>query len=104
MPDPGVTKVRMVTMTEARARLASLVQAAAAGEEVVIAKGGKPVARLVAVEQPSSAAAPERKPPPRRAGRLKGRIWVADDFDDPLPEKILRHFRGEGDERGDEDR
>jgi prevent-host-death family protein len=87
--------VRTVTMTEARARLASLVQAAAAGEEVVIAKGGKPFARLVAVEQPSSAAAPEQKPPPRRAGRLKGRIWVADDFDDLLPEEIAAAFRRE---------
>ena len=91
-------------MTEARARLASLVQAVAAGEEVVIAKGGKPVARLVAVEAPAPAAAPEQNLPPRRVGRLKGRIWVADDFDDPLPEDILRYFRGEGDDPADLDR
>ena len=54
-------------------------------EEVIIAKSGRPVAKLVRISAE-----------PRRPGRLKGRIRMEDDFDDPLPEEILKAFRGEG--------
>jgi prevent-host-death family protein len=78
--------MRMVDIHTARTHLSRLVDAVAAGEEIVIAKAGKPVARLLAY-------APQRAP--RQPGLMKGKIWIADDFDDPLPEEILAAFRGE---------
>jgi prevent-host-death family protein len=74
---------------EAKTHLSELVERAAAGEEIIIAKAGKPRARLV----PLPAERPQREP-----GLLKGQIWIADDFDDPLPPEILRGFMGEDDE------
>jgi prevent-host-death family protein len=73
---------------EAKTHLSKLVDRAAAGESIIIAKAGRPVARLVPLE------APVRRVP----GRLKGRIWIAPDFDAPLPDDIQRYFEGEGDE------
>jgi prevent-host-death family protein len=70
----------------AKTHLSRLIEQAAAGEEVVIAKAGKPVARLVPYE-------PRREP--RKPDLLKGQIWIAEDFDDPLPEEIMAAFRGE---------
>jgi antitoxin (DNA-binding transcriptional repressor) of toxin-antitoxin stability system len=70
----------------AQADLARLVEDVAGGEEIVLAIAGKPLARLVAFE-------PRRKP--REAGLLKGKIWIAEGFDDPLPEEIMAAFRGE---------
>jgi antitoxin (DNA-binding transcriptional repressor) of toxin-antitoxin stability system len=58
----------------------------AGGEEIVLAMAGKPVARLVPFE-------PRREP--RQPDLLKGKIWIADEFDDPLPEEIMAAFRGE---------
>jgi prevent-host-death family protein len=69
---------------EAKTHLSKLLDRVAQGEEVIIAKSGRPVAKLVRV------AAEPRKP-----GRLKGRIRVSADFDEPLPEEILAGFRGE---------
>jgi antitoxin (DNA-binding transcriptional repressor) of toxin-antitoxin stability system len=57
-----------------------------ASEEIVIAKAGKPVARLLPFEPRSE---------PRRPGMMKGKIWISEDFDDPLPEEITAAFRGE---------
>ncbi|HEY0557044.1 MAG TPA: nucleotidyltransferase domain-containing protein [Thermoanaerobaculia bacterium] len=54
------------------------------GEEIIIAKSGRPVAKLVRVAAE-----------PRTPGRLKGRIRISADFDQPLPEEILATFRGE---------
>ena len=70
----------------AKTHLSRLIEEAAAGEEVVIARAGKPVARLLPFEARAE---------PRRPGLMKGQIWIADDFDDPLPEEILAAFRGE---------
>ena len=70
----------------AKTHLSRLVAYVAAGEEIVIAKAGKPLARLLPFE-------PRREP--RQPGLMKGKIWIADDFDDPLPEEILAAFRGE---------
>jgi len=53
------------------------------GEEIIIAKRGRPVAKLVRVAAE-----------PRTPGRLKGRIRISADFDQPLPEEILAAFRG----------
>lgn len=70
-----------LNLYEAKTQLSKLVDRAAAGEEIVIAKAGKPMARLVPLEQ--------RRP--RKSGFLKGRIWIAEDFDE-TPEEIIRDF------------
>jgi antitoxin (DNA-binding transcriptional repressor) of toxin-antitoxin stability system len=56
------------------------------GEEVVIAKAGRPVARLV----PYAERAARRVP-----GRYAGQIVIHDDFDEPLPEELIAAFEGE---------
>lgn len=69
---------------EAKTHFSRLLDRVEQGEEVIIAKSGRPVAKLVRV------AAEPRKP-----GRLKGRIRISSDFDEPLPDEILAAFRGE---------
>ncbi len=71
--------MKKVNIHEAKTHLSRLVEDVAAGEEVIIAKAGKPVARLVAFEKLAQ---------PRTPGALKGRIKIADDFDAPLPPGI----------------
>ncbi len=69
---------------EAKTHFSRLLERVAQGEEVIIAKSGRPVAKLVRVAAE-----------PRRPGRLKGRIRISPDFDDPLPDEILAAFHGE---------
>lgn len=70
---------------DAKTQLSSLVERAAKGEEIVIAKSGKPLVKLVPVE-PAHA-------PQRIFGKnLLGITHLADDFDAPLPEDVLRDF------------
>jgi prevent-host-death family protein len=69
---------------DAKTHLSRLLERVAQGEEVIIAKSGRAVAKLVPV--PAE---------PRRPGRLKGRIHLGPDFDEPLPEEVLAAFRGE---------
>ena len=68
---------------EAKTHLSRLLDRVAAGEEVLIAKAGVPVARLVRVVLPAEA---------RPLGTETGRIFVADDFDAPLPADVLDSF------------
>lgn len=75
---------RMVNLYEAKTQLSSLVEAAAAGDEIIIAKKGRPRARLVAARTPAR----------RRPGGSKGKIWIAPDFDAPLPEDVVAAFEG----------
>lgn len=75
-----------VNLYDAKTQLSQLVERAAAGEEIVIAKAGRPLARLV----PLAPAAL-----PRHSGLLKGRIRIAADFDAPLPDALDKAFRGE---------
>ncbi len=77
--------MRQVNMHEAKTHLSKLVEEAARGDEIIIAKAGKPVARLVPVDRDAT---------PRLRGLLKDKIWIADDFDAPLPSEILRFFDG----------
>jgi prevent-host-death family protein len=73
----------MVTnIHEAKTHLSRLVERAAAGEEIVIAKAGKPMAKLVPFE---------KAPPKRKLGGWKGKVWIAPDFDE-LPQDILAAF------------
>jgi prevent-host-death family protein len=69
--------VVQVNIHEAKTHFSRLVGRAEAGEEVVVARAGKPVAKLVGYE-------PARRP--RTLGLLEGEIEIHDDFDDPLPE------------------
>jgi prevent-host-death family protein len=73
-------------MHEAKTHLSRLVERVEAGEEVVISRAGKPVARIVAIRAPLGSRAP---------GRLRGRISVSDDFDAPLPGEVTAAFAGE---------
>jgi antitoxin (DNA-binding transcriptional repressor) of toxin-antitoxin stability system len=75
-----------VNIFEAKTQLSKLIAMVENGEEVVIARAGKPVARLSRLEP---------KKPKIRFGGLKGKIWVADDFDAPLPPEILAEFEGD---------
>lgn len=75
-----------VNIHQAKTHFSRLLQRVAAGEEVTIARAGVPVARLVAVE-------PE-KPKVRPLGMDRGNIWIADDFDAPLPDDLLAAFYG----------
>jgi prevent-host-death family protein len=70
-------------MHEAKSQLSRLVELAEGGEEVVIQRSGRPVARLVAMEQ--------RRPVAEAFGALRGDIELADDFDE-LPAEFLEHF------------
>jgi len=75
----------IVNVHEAKTHLSRLLDDVAAGAEVVIAKAGRPVARLVPVET---------APKPKRLGLLRGRIKVPEDFDAPLSPDELADFEG----------
>jgi prevent-host-death family protein len=75
-----------VNVYEAKIRLSQLIDTAASGSDVIIARNGKPVARLTALEEA----------PRYRLGLLEHEEgWLADDFDAPLPPEILAQFEGE---------
>lgn len=74
---------KTVNVHEAKTHLSRLLDRVAQGEEIVIAKAGRPVARLVAVNE---------RPKRRQPGSAKGTVWYSDDFDAPLPEDVLRSF------------
>jgi prevent-host-death family protein len=71
---------------EAKTNLSSLVDRAADGEEFVIMKSGRPMARLVPLEDAKAL---------RVRGRGKGQWRVADDFDAPLPADVLTEFESD---------
>jgi prevent-host-death family protein len=72
----------MVNVHEAKTHLSKLLARVAAGEEIIVARGGKPVARLVPYREERS---------PRRSGRLKGAIVIAPDFDQ-TPDELIDAF------------
>ncbi len=74
-----------VNVHEAKTHLSKLLERVEAGEEIVIARAGRPIARLAPL-------APAAEP--RRGGQWKGRVKIHDDFDE-LPEEIMAAFRGE---------
>jgi prevent-host-death family protein len=74
-----------VNIYEAKTKLSQLVDKAAAGEDVVVSRNGKPLARITRLE------APKRR---IRFGVLKGKIRIARDFDAPLPDEVLAGFEG----------
>lgn len=80
-----------INVYQAKTHFSELLERAAAGEEIVIAKAGRPIAMLGPLPN---------KPPKRVPGRGKGRIWAAPDFDAPDPE-IDRLFYGTDDSEPD---
>jgi len=75
-----------VNIHQAKTHLSRLLQRVLEGEEITIARAGVPVARLVPIE---------KKPPKKRPlGMDRGKIWIADDFDAPLPDDLLKAFYG----------
>jgi prevent-host-death family protein len=82
--------MQITNISDAKASLSKLVEKVLQGEEVIIGKAGKPVAKLVPYDQDTT---------PRQlgAGRWHGHIWMADDFDE-LPEEILNLFTGEAED------
>ena len=74
-----------VNLHEAKTNFSRLVERAARGEEIVIAKTGRPLARLVPLA---------RRTTPRPLGLLAGQVTIGPDFDEPLPDDIRHLFEG----------
>ena len=75
-----------INVHEAKTHFSKLLTRVQTGEEITIAKAGRPIAKLIPIQT-------ERKP--RQPGTAKGKIWIAPDFNAPLPEDILKSFEGE---------
>lgn len=76
-----------INLYDAKTNLSQLVERAARGEEIVIAKAGRPLARLVPLSQRTE---------PRPLGLFRGQATIEADFDAPLPDDMAAAFRGEG--------
>lgn len=74
-----------VNIHQAKSQLSKLIEAAEHGEEVIIARAGKPVVRLVSIG---------RDHPHRRPGGMEHQLIIHDDFDAPLPADLLDAFEG----------
>jgi prevent-host-death family protein len=86
----GITRadfVQTVDIRVAKTHLSRLLDAVAGGEEILIARAGRPVARLVPLQ---GTEAPKR----RQLGRLSGQLTVPEDFDAPLSRDIITGFEG----------
>ena len=77
--------MKIVNLYEAKTHLSQLLDLAASGEEVIIAKAGRPLAKLIAYQVDQQ---------PRKPGYWKGKVKVAKDFDE-LPDHLSRAFRGQ---------
>lgn len=77
--------IQTYNIQEAEANLPRLLEEVASGAEVIIAKEGKPLARISRIEESR---------PKIRFGVLKGKVKVSDDFDAPLPDELLSEFDG----------
>ncbi|MBM4321289.1 MAG: type II toxin-antitoxin system Phd/YefM family antitoxin [Deltaproteobacteria bacterium] len=78
---------RVYNLYEAKTSLSRLVEQAAQGEEIVIGKNGKPMARLVPLDRPTQQRVP---------GGWEGKVWISEDFDEALPPEIEEAFTGRG--------
>jgi len=74
-----------VNIYEAKTRLSQLVDQAASGQDVVVSRNGKPVARITRLESAKR---------PIKFGVLKGKVIIAADFDAPLSDEVLLGFEG----------
>ncbi len=76
-----------INIHAAKTQLSRLVEAAAAGQEIIIARAGKPVAKLVPLSGPADR-------PRRILGAMADRLRIPEDFDAPLPDTVLDSFEG----------
>ena len=78
-----IARLETVNVHKAKTHLSRLLERVEAGEEIVIARAGKPIARLVPL-----------RPPAARTlfGRDRGKIWISDNFDEPLPWQVFPGF------------
>jgi prevent-host-death family protein len=76
--------MRSINIHEAKTQFSKLIDRVIHGEEIIIAKSGKPAARLM----------PLLANKPKRFGILKGKIKIARDFDAPLPDSVISDFEG----------
>ena len=81
--------MKIVNIHEAKTTLSQLLESVIAGDEVIISKAGKPLARLIPYQIDKQ---------PRTPGYWNGRVKMAEDFDEPLPPEILAGFMGRNDE------
>ncbi len=79
--------MRTINIHEAKTHLSRIAEDVAAGEEIIVAKAGKPKMKLVPID------AGKKK---IKFGVLRGKIHIRDDFDAPLPPEILDAFEGRG--------
>ncbi|MFC3125534.1 type II toxin-antitoxin system Phd/YefM family antitoxin [Pseudoroseomonas globiformis] len=77
--------MQTVNIHAAKTHLSRLVDAAAAGEEILIARAGRPIARLVPLQEVA-------EKPRRRLGRLSEQVRIPEDFDAPLADDVLAAF------------
>lgn len=77
--------MKQVNIHKAKTELSKLVERAEAGEEIIIARAGRPAARLVSLPKPRGR---------RRLGLLDGKFRIPDDFNAPLPDSVIRAFEG----------
>jgi prevent-host-death family protein len=84
MPIAVRRRMPTVNIHEAKTHLSRLLERVAAGEEIVIARAGKPIARLVPWREADTV---------REGGEWRGLVHLSDDFDAPLPDDIARGFR-----------
>jgi prevent-host-death family protein len=82
--------MQITNISEAKASLSKLVEKVLKGEEVIIGKAGKPVAKLVPYNL-------DTNPRQLGVGNWQGQIWMADDFDE-LPADVLKLFTGEAED------
>ena len=78
--------MKISNIHEAKSQLSKLIESALAGEEIIIAKAGKPLVRLIPYDEQSQ---------PRIPGGWEGKVFMSDDFDAELPADILARFTGE---------
>ena len=78
--------MKIANIHEAKTQLSKLIESALAGEEIIIAKAGKPLVKLIPYQK-------DRQP--RIPGGWEGKVTISQDFDDELPADILAGFRGE---------
>jgi prevent-host-death family protein len=84
----GRARSSVYNIADAKTHLPELVERASAGETIIVARSGKPKARLVPMEDTGARL--------RVPGKGKGRFKVAPGFDDPLPDEIIGSFEGGG--------
>jgi prevent-host-death family protein len=78
--------MKISNIHEAKSQLSKLIESALAGEEIIIAKAGKPLVRLIPYHEPIE---------PRIPGAWEGKVAMSDDFDDELPPELLANFLAE---------